>query len=66
MRIKENEWYHIKTIVDLDNHTYAVEINGQTVARMAQISYGQAFNAINMFNIQQKKTDAPIHSISIT
>ena len=55
MRIKENEWYHIKTIVDLDNHTYAVEINGQTVARMAQISYGQAFNAINMFNIQQKE-----------
>lgn len=54
-RIEEGKWYHIKAMVDLDNHTYAIEINGQTVARMSTISYGTDFNAINMFNIQQRE-----------
>lgn len=60
-KFTENEWYHIRALIDLDNHAYAVEIDGETVVRMAQISYGELFNAVNLFGLGQTNGDGSVY-----
>lgn len=79
-KFKENQWYHIKVMVDLDSHTYAVEVDGETIVKMAQISYGTDFNtiakiglgqangngALYIDNLEVSRTSAPLVNVSIT
>ncbi|HIV03461.1 MAG TPA: hypothetical protein IAC74_07785 [Candidatus Aphodoplasma excrementigallinarum] len=60
-KFTENEWYHIKVLVNLNNATYAVEVDGETVVRMALISYWDRFNAVNLFGLGQTNGDGSVY-----